>query len=254
MMPANRSLKLLAQADVLLLLADLFRRPSRDLAERCHAALCSLEALLLACAFDDDRGLLIELRQALLAGGVAEPSPLSDEYHRLFDGTMLCPPNETAFVRRDKGAVISDVCGFYRAFGFTPRSDTGEKPDHLVTQLEFCAMLLVMLHGAQTPEQHDVVRKALVEFADCHLGEWLATFAARLGSVTDLNFYRALALALPAAWAALAAAHGLRIEPVSSAAPEPEPDEPYECGLAPAPTDPIPLNIRRRAEPALLRG
>ncbi len=67
------------------------------------------------------------------------------EWNRLFEGTVICPINETAYVRRDKGMIISDICGFYNAFGFEPDQHSAEKADHLSCELEYVALLLVMM-------------------------------------------------------------------------------------------------------------
>jgi TorA maturation chaperone TorD len=161
---------------------------------------------------------------------------------------MLCPPNQTAYVRRDKGAIIGDACGFYEAFSFRPAEGVGEKPDHIVSQLEFASILLVMLHGADSPERRDVVTRALSDFAEAHPGEWIEAFAARLESVTELALYGAVARALRELWKSLAEQHSLRHEPAGPGyVAAQEPDEPYECGLAPSLAAPVTLNVPVRA-------
>ena len=235
--------KLLAQADLLFLAADLLRPPHRQPAGRWGEALNCLDDLVDAAGVPAIAG---ALREALVAGLVAETARWSDEYHRLFEGMMLCPPNQTAYVRRDKGAIIGDACGFYEAFSFRPTHGIGEKPDHIVSQLEFAGVLLIMRHGADTPERRDTVARALSDFAEAHPGEWIEAFAARLESVTELALYGAAARALRELWSALAEQHGLRNEPAGAqmVAAE-EPDGPYECGLAPSPA--VTLNVHGRA-------
>ena len=58
-------------------------------------------------------------------------TPVDDwiaEHNRLFEGGVTCPPNETAYVRRDKGVILADINGFYRAFGFEPAEDAARNP------------------------------------------------------------------------------------------------------------------------------
>ncbi len=235
---------LLAQADLVFLAADLLRRPDEGDTAPWADAMGALPELLRAAGIAHNRALLGSLREALLAAMVAEHEPWREEYHRLFEGLLLCPPNQTAYVRRDKGAIIGDACGFYLAFGFRPRDDAGEKPDHIVSQLEFVALLLAMAYNAPDEERRRLVADALRDFADSHLGEWLPSFAGRLASVTQMGLYSAVARALRELWEALAEHHGLRADPSTAGAPEPEPDEPYECGLAPSPAAPVQVNFR----------
>lgn len=196
---------LLAQADVLLLLADLLRPPgsfplpeSQEIIELLDAAFAGADSPPLRDAFI-----------ALFAcAEKTPPAAWSDEYHRLFEGPIACPINETTYVRRDKGAVIADICGFYRAFGFEPSTTVGEKPDHLRCELEFLAALLVMDAQAVErglDEQADITRQAITRFAADHLADWLASFCARLLHVTALAVYGRLAEALPLVWHHLAA-------------------------------------------------
>src|SRR5690606_5239108 len=117
---------------------------------------------------------------------------------------------------------------------------------HIVTELEFCGVLLTMIAVAEHGERARIAEEALVGFADCHLGEWLAWFAARLQAVSQIPFYNSVATALQQAWVALAAAQGLRAAPSSPMAqPEQTPDDPYACGGAPAPQETrVQLNLR----------
>jgi TorA maturation chaperone TorD len=235
----------LAQADLVFLLADLLRPPHERRRARWASATQVLDELT-ACAGFSQRLLRGVLGEALMAASVAETDCWSDEYQRLFDGAMLCPPNETAYVRRDKGAVIGDICGFYRAFGFATAASSGEKPDHIVTELEFVGLLLVMLAEAPDHERAQVVREALGEFADAHVGEWLSTFCARLETLAELVLFKDAACALGELWSALAQAHGWRQQPSAHAGPDPEPDEPYECGMAQA-GGAVEMRVRGRA-------
>ena len=175
---------------------------------------------------------------------------LSDEYHRLFEGAMVCPLNETAYVRRDKGAIIGDMCGFYRAFGWPPRTGTGEKPDHLVHELQFEGVLLTMLAQAQhlgDSERMEIVGDALRKFGGDHLGDWLPIVVDNILEQTRSELFRSLAGILRRAWDATVKEHSIPVTIPEELLPPPSiptlgPDDdalvdsPYEaCGFETAP-------------------
>ncbi len=225
---------LLAQADLVFLLADLLR-PPRPAGERWESAGQSLDELMITAGLQDP-ALAAAMEETLRQAAATPPAAWSGEYHRLFEGRLMCPPNESAYIRRDKGAILADICGFYRAFGFDFRPEIAEKPDHIVTELEFCGILLAMRAGAASVEQDEVTREALISFAETHLGEWLPWLAARLQLTAQLPVYQQIANALAAVWSALSAAHGLRAAPSGPMGqPEEEPDEPYDCGAVAGP-------------------
>jgi TorA maturation chaperone TorD len=211
-----RALALLARADLLLLLAESLRPAPRAAARpdrtdpggprddrAAHAA-----DLARACGLDRRASRALAEAAALLPRRTAEHAA---EYARLFEAGGVCPPNETAYVRRDKCAVLGDLCGFYRAFGFDPAPDSGEKADHVVTELQFIALLLVLAAraagdpgaGTRNADELAVTLQAIGSFAADHLGEWLPSFATRLGETAELPLLRRTADLLPAAWAAL---------------------------------------------------
>jgi TorA maturation chaperone TorD len=224
--------QLLAQADMLLLAADLLRPgPPRG-----HVIVpTAADAAELAAAAFPGRADVREALEALLAGASeTDERRWSDEYHRLFEGPLACPVNETAYIRRDKGAILADLCGFYRAFGFAPASDAGEKPDHMRCELEFAAMLLVKMAGADAAgrvEDAEVTRHAIAAFAEDHLTPWLATFCTHLKDATSLSFYRSAAAMLDAVWQAMVEWHRWP-HAVPSNAPAADDASPYECGMA----------------------
>jgi putative dimethyl sulfoxide reductase chaperone len=195
----------LAHADLLLLFADLLRPPGRVELPMPDEAIGLVRAALPDAA---DSNLIESIRSLLECARKTPWANWSDEYHRLFEGPIACPINETTYVRRDKGAILADICGFYRAFGFEPSPDVGEKPDHLRGELEFLAALFIMEARAleQGNDDHaDITRQAIIRFASDHLTDWLASFCARLMQVTSLALYGRLAEVLPEVWQALAA-------------------------------------------------
>ncbi len=169
---------------------------------------------------------------------VRASTPIDDwvaEHNRLFEGGVTCPPNETAYVRRDKGVILADIAGFYRAFGFEPAAETGEKPDHIIAELQFAALLLVMAGRAAADGRFDdesTTRRALASFAADHLGAWIDLFSRRLAEVSWLPCFSELGAAVLAAWRAVCDHHGL--EPPENERPADDPSNegtPYECDL-----------------------
>jgi putative dimethyl sulfoxide reductase chaperone len=224
---------LLARADMLLVLADLLRSPAHQWPRQALPAAADIDQLMAVADIGDaDGALAAELRNAVSEAAIVQRDQLSDEHHRLFEGAMPCPLNETAYVRRDKGAIIGDLAGFYAAFGFEPSTASGEKCDHLLVELEFIAALLVMTAEAHDAEQRATAAAALSDFAAAHAGDWIPAVCTLLGEVTVLPLFQHTAGALELLWQRLVADHGWPITPETAAASarQDEPESPYECG------------------------
>lgn len=118
----------------------------------------------------------------------APPSELAGRWVRWFDLGRVAP-YEGSNVAESAGGVtprLADVAGFYRAFGMAV---SGDRPDHVVAELEFLALVLVV--EADAIEQRDAVRAetaagAARAFLRDHLGTWIDIWAARVGEVPDL--------------------------------------------------------------------
>ena len=228
----SERLRLLAQADLLLLLSGLLRPPG---AATAPAATEREElAALLAQAGLAAPGRLAALLADLLARAEREPVALAELQTALFEGACRCPVGETAYLRRDKGAILADIAGFYRAFGFAAAAGTGEKSDHLVTELEFVALLLVLraqAMAAEKPEAEAVTRDALAAFAADHLGDWLPAFCRQLREMAPSTHYRRLARLLARCGEQLC--RDLGVAPAGAAALPSEAElESFRCGLA----------------------
>jgi len=230
----------LAQADLLLLAARLCGPPGRWWSAEERPVPSDLEALAAQSGLARQPSGTELLLGAVAAAASAEPTAATAEYHRLFDASQACSPNETAYVRRDKGAILADIAGFYRAFGFAPARESGEKHDHVATELQFAALLLVLLARAEAAGAVDdarVAQEALASFAVDHPGQWLGAFAARLRAVSACEPYPALARLVAATWETVRAAN--RLPPASGAddGPDEQPGTPYECGLCAQPAE-----------------
>jgi len=198
--PAERAYAL---ADVLLIQAQLLAPPTDvaelvgelsdpellDLLERAG----QLAADAQVCRF----------RKAIRSFETGDQAMLAGEYERLFSSAVTCPINEAGYIRRDKGAILGDVQGFYRAFGIAVDSDAEERGDHLICELEFLGLLLVMYGNAcrnDATEHAAVSWKAARDFATDHLNDWIGSFCERLAFVTEFDGYDAIADSLRQTW------------------------------------------------------
>ncbi|MFQ5983914.1 MAG: molecular chaperone [Alphaproteobacteria bacterium] len=225
----------LARADLLLLAAHVLARPDARLLALLADAAADADALVHRA--EVDTALAPALRELAAAARRADPILWRSEHARLFDVPATCPVSESAYIRRDKGALLGDVAGFYRAIGFTLGDGIGEKVDHVAAELEFVAMLLVLMARAEAEghaEAKEVTRAALKAFATDHLGAWAGAFCRRLGEVAGLDYYRRTAAFVGAVWDEVRRVEGLP-EPLGDpTGPVPELGTPYECELAQA--------------------
>jgi TorA maturation chaperone TorD len=136
-------------------------------------------------------------------------------YSRLFLGAAPCPLNEASWcnARNLSGAMeLSDIQGFYRAFGFTLADSGRETGDHLSAELEFLAALLVKVAYARFQgwgEASEVTHSALARFLEAHPGRWISAFAARLLALEAEPPYHQAASALDAVLRSECAALGV---------------------------------------------
>lgn len=97
--------------------------------------------------------------------------------------TGRVPPYESSNVLIGSGghtARLADISGFYNAFGLRA---SGDRPDHVVAELEFASHVLMMEAEAQREgrtEEEAVCSDAMRAFLRDHLGGWLDALRARL--------------------------------------------------------------------------
>jgi DMSO reductase family type II enzyme chaperone len=111
----------------------------------------------------------------------------AQEYMRLFLGSGPVSLHETAYGdgRRIAGRPVelSDINGFYAAFGFTLSDSHPDLPDHLCTELEFYSLLLVKEAYALSRHwlpQARLAHDAAKTFLEQHLGRWIGAFKESL--------------------------------------------------------------------------
>jgi TorA maturation chaperone TorD len=112
------------------------------------------------------------------AAAIASPDAFRRAFLRIVDRS-LPPPYETTYTSRGSPANLADIAGFYRAFGV---EIAGEKPDHLVAELEYLALLALREAHAREAgdDEHAVLcAQARASFLRDHAGCWLDAFAGR---------------------------------------------------------------------------
>lgn len=132
-----------------------------------------------------------------LQGLAAQASGASTEYSHLLGGTGLCPSDELSYrTKSPAGAILADVAGFYRAFGYPYAEGEDEKPDHAAMELGFVSFLFAKeAHAlsARNTAAADLIRKGRLGFLTDHLSRWLRAFASTLAEQAPGSFYAAAA-------------------------------------------------------------
>lgn len=124
---------------------------------------------------------------------------LAEEHTYLFARSVHCPPYETSYAEERGlalGQDLSEIAGFYAAFGVQGSEQRPERPDHVSLELEFVSYLYAKeayaLEQGWTRRAR-LCRAARERFLREHLGSWLPKFAERLEQHARLPFYPAVA-------------------------------------------------------------
>lgn len=122
---------------------------------------------------------------------------LQSEYIAIFDnGRDSNPIYETEYDRRRalaKGNELSDIAGFYHAFGFEldAFADGMEMLDHVGIELEFYSLMLMkQIHLSEISDQQgvEIVEDGRKKFLQSHLGRFVGAISRRPG-VANSDFY-----------------------------------------------------------------
>jgi len=191
------------------------------------------EAVAVAEALGD--GPVVEaLERAILLLGPLDASTLAGRAIHWFEHGRVAP-YEYSNVGSSAGghtSGLADVAGFYRAFGVRPVSD---RPDHLVAELDFMALVLLMEADAVDAGRDDDAQacaRSARTFLRDHLGRWVDTWAARIADAAPDEPWGALGVATARAVAAEARRRNvipLRESPVFGPGDAPLVDDPVGC-------------------------
>jgi TorA maturation chaperone TorD len=131
----------------------------------------------------------------------AEPLPALSEmvsgYVRLFGHSLrgrVCP-YEVEYGKREpisQAHELSDVGGFYRAFGLEPSGKATERWDHVAVELEFVELLSMKeAYALETrqEEMYELTRHALKRFVREHLGFFGIALGSALEEEEPQGFY-----------------------------------------------------------------
>lgn len=140
----------------------------------------------------------IEGNLGLLLASSEAIDHLRGDYIDIFDrGKSENSPYETEYGPyrgMRKAAQLSDLSGFYKAFGFECGAVTKEMLDHISVELEFYALLLMKQKALEDKDNLtgvDIVLDARKKFLNEHLGTFVIALSKRPG-VQNHSFYSPL--------------------------------------------------------------
>jgi TorA maturation chaperone TorD len=139
--------------------------------------------------------------------GSASGSPqLEAAYHGLLGSGGPVSPYESDYQGpgkeglREKGAILGDVAGFYKAFAFDHSKEMLETPDHIAVELAFMSYIKLKEAYACMDGDHEAYRICLdaeEKFLTEHLTDWVPLFLDRLTQYSTHEFYTMSAALLP---------------------------------------------------------
>jgi DMSO reductase family type II enzyme chaperone len=127
----------------------------------------------------------------------ASLAAISSRHRELFGHTVRgpIPPYETEYGNEALFQLpqeLSDLMGFYNAFGLTLKQGKRERADHISCECEFLMFLALKECHALEHDNRDMLaetEKAQKLFLRDHLGRFLPTFASKLTRHEDSGFY-----------------------------------------------------------------
>jgi len=128
-----------------------------------------------------------------------DAAQLQAEHRHIFSHVMSqdAPPCETLYTAShlfQETNELSDIAGFYRAFGLEPAEQ--ERLDHISVELEFMQFLAykeayALLHHGEAKAR--LCRRAQRAFMRDHLGRWGLLFAQRLREKAGEGYFASVA-------------------------------------------------------------
>ncbi len=162
--------------------------PSPDVLEE-------IDALAESLAQSPDAPAGLEVLRTTIASSAPETIAAAQE--RLFGGKVEVAPYEGSYEDDPfrQARQISDIAGFYRAFGAEAHGPALDRPDHAGCELEFLAFLGARRLAAQDAGHREEVELCLeVEdaFLREHAGRWLPKFFRAIEKAAPDAFHAAL--------------------------------------------------------------
>lgn len=127
---------------------------------------------------------------------------LTEEYTFLFGRHVRVSPYESSYVLEpgtDRSNHLAEIGGLYAAFGLAVAADRPDMPDHLGSECELLAVLLVKEAYARAEGwsgRAKLTRHARRKLVGEHLQLWLPTFVERLEKHHRRDFYPAVGAVL----------------------------------------------------------
>lgn len=115
-------------------------------------------------------------------GSACRISPCESTYHG---------PGEEGL--REKGTILGDIAGFYKAFEFDPSKEILEAPDHVAVELAFMSYVKLKEAYALTigsEGAYRVCRDAGEKFLSEHLLVWIHEFIDCMSEESTHEFYK----------------------------------------------------------------
>ena len=147
------------------------------------------------------------------------PEAIAAAQEHLFGGKVEVAPYEGSYEDDPfrQARQMSDIAGFYRAFGAEAHGPALDRPDHAGCELEFLAFVGARRLAAQDAgrdEEDDLCREIEDAFLREHAGRWLPTFFRAVEKAAPDAFHVTLGRLGAAALEAELSRRGIDAEPL----------------------------------------
>lgn len=186
------------------LLADGFSQVDGKLFESFKSGYISIWSEIAGSIEDGDK-FLPYIEQLKKVFDSVDYEELVAEHSRLFEprSKLQVPPYETEYTLAEspqhalsQPAHLSDIAGFYKAFGLEISEERPDRVDHIATELEFMHVMAYKESNSvenNETEHIEIVQDAQLKFINDHLGRWTGQFRDKMAKADELGFYIALA-------------------------------------------------------------
>lgn len=175
----------------------------------------------------------------------ADLDTLEPEYTELFLTRMFCPPTETIYGRNSFNTpnILSDISGFYKAFGFTLAPQATVPHDNIAVELEFMSFLELKIayaleEGMQ--ENVEICLDAKKRFLTEHIGRWTWLFGQNLITRSSEEYFQSLGQLISKFMDAELDYYGIKVD-IDGIVQLPQDNESIICPQAEAPEEEAPL-------------